>query len=295
MRTPLRRASDSDAAQRDKTGDDESPVAKSSRSRNKPICVINPHTRKMMIFTARRYPRVSMMVGPMSNPPSNDWPSGPDTSPFKAALSLPVGAISSMNVGEHYMGIDPFWSLPLNLEGPASESSSPDDREEDDEEAKLDLNDFLILNGDSDEEMHVGEDAEKSNTEGVETPSRTPATESTNVKKSFNMDMLDHFSKTASVGAFRLNQNQQKLVLNGTATQDSLAFSNSIHNGALRGMKQQTLMSGANMPLTPERRHKTSFAKSPAEMAGAKRKASTGGPRAHKKQKSTTFVGTMHT
>lgn len=260
--------------------------------------MINPHTRKMMIFTVRSKPRAPTMVKSTSNPPYDDWPSAPDTSPFKPGLSLPPGAISSLNIRD--MGINPFWGPPLDSMGPASESSSLGDREEDDEEANLDMDAFLTFNNDtSDEEMDVGENADKGDTDGVETPSRTPANESTNGKNCFNA-MLDHFSKTAGVGAFRLHQHQQKLVLNGAATQDSLAFSNSIYNGALRGMKQQTLMSGANMPLTPERRHKTSFAKSPAETAGAKRKASAsataGGPsRTHKRQRSTTDVRTTQT
>ncbi|KAF3766764.1 hypothetical protein M406DRAFT_355349 [Cryphonectria parasitica EP155] len=108
-------------------------------------------------------------------------------------------------------------------------------------------------------------------------------------------DLLDHLTNTRSVGAFRINQMQRKLILNGEATEDSIDFSNSYTVGALRGLKHGSL-SVANTPLTPERRHKKMPAKSPLEAMAMKRKASSMRVEpslSHKRQRSISDVRRM--
>lgn len=311
--TPQRRASSktSDAALGDQSGDIKSPAVQPSISRKKPICVLNPHTRKMMIFTPRA--KRSSQLGPYPLP--IDYLSGPiatQSSPIRSGHELfsmagpwrADNALATINMSSDLMDInDPFWSHVRTLR-PASDSSSiPDDEEEDAAEKNLNIHDFVTFgDGDDSDALEQNDDnADEGNTDGAETPSRRPsvaasAISDSNPTNTTFSNLLNHFTQRPnSVGAFRLNQTNQKLILNGEATQDSLAFSNPYFHGTLRGIKHGSL-NGAATPLTPERRHKRAFAKSPAETATTKRKASgtaSDQSRAHKKQRSITDVSRM--
>lgn len=213
-------------------------------------------------------------------------------------------SLASINVPANFMELnDPFWSHALKL-GPGSDSSSfPDEEDEEDAlEKDLNIHDFVTFDGgDFDDDVEPNDDAaEDGNTDGAETPSRRPSAASLNSDSNHTNStfstLLNHFTQRPnSVGAFRLNQTNQKLILNGEATQDSLAFSNPYFHGTLRGIKHGSL-NGAATPLTPERRHKRTMAKSPAETAASKRKASgmnSDHSHAHKKQRSITDVSRM--
>lgn len=194
---------------------------------------------------------------------------------------------------------DPDFSLFGNgydFPDPDSEESFLGDGDEDDGEKNLNIHDFinlddLISNADENDE-HTDE----GNAGGAETPSRRPSAAPSGNSES-NTDvhpLLEHLTNNADrVGAFRLNQVNQQLILNGQATQESLAFSNPLYHGTLRGIKHGNL-SGAATPLTPERRHKKSFAKSPSELTQRKRKAPDVDNSVHKKQRSISDVRKMH-
>lgn len=200
------------------------------------------------------------------------------------------GSFASINAPLGFLDVnDPFWSTSLQI-GPASESSSfQDDEEEDPLEKDIDIHQFVTFEGEDDED---DDNAEEGNTDGADTPSRRPsvaassASESNNTKTTFST-LLEHFNKCPdSVGAFRLNQTNQKLLSTGVATKESLAFSSPFFDGTLRGIKHGSL-EGAATPLTPERRHKK---------ASSKRKASgtaSDHSHAHKKQRSITDVSGM--
>lgn len=301
--TPLRRAtsggsSDSEPGQGNKSRDDKSAFARLPiRHRKKPICILNPHTRKMMIFTPQKKRRFDLSPSQL---PSDYFslPATTQSSPIRAGDApfimsnlWPADDPMGPMIIPHLTGVsDPFLSLPLGISGPASESSSfPDDEEEDAEEKNLDINDFIMLDGDSEDEAQDDENVEDVTSGLAETSSLRP---SAAPGASFN-SLLNHLTKRPNtVGAFRLNQTNQKLILNGEATQESLAFSNPYFHGTLRGIKEGSL-GGASTPLTPERRRKKAPTKSPAEAAAMKRKASgTAGEnsRAHKKQRSISDV-----
>lgn len=258
----------------------------------------------MMIFTPQKKRRFDLSPSQL---PSDYFslPATTESSPIKAGdapfimnnlwpADDPMGPL----IMPHLTGMsDPFLSLPLGISGPASESSSfPDDEEEDAEEKNLDINDFIMLDGDSEDEAQDDDNADDATSDLAEPSSLGPpaAPNATNLT-SFN-SLLNHLTKRPNtVGAFRLNQTNQKLILNGEASQESLAFSNPYFHGTLRGIKEGSL-GGASTPLTPERRRKKAPAKSPAETAAMKRKASgTDGEnsRAHKKHRSISDVSRM--
>lgn len=254
----------------------------------------------MMIFTPGRTRPVTL--SPSRFPTdflSMEMPS--QSSPLKASHDM-----RQWPVGNLFQSFSNVLQLPWpqsSMRGPASESSSiPDDEEEDPEEKNLDINDFIRFEeGDSDHLEQADDDADEGNPGNPDTPSRRPA-EATSAAgdgtpTSFQT-MINHFDQRPnSVGAFRLNQTQQKLILNGEATQESLAFANPLFNGALRGIKHGSL-NGAATPLTPERRHKKASAKSPAEAVALKKRKASGmvadhSSHAHKKHRSISDVSSM--
>lgn len=307
--TPSRRASaassDMEPGQDvDTPGDKKSLAAQpTARPRKRPICILNPNTRKMMVFTPGRKTR-QIYLSP-SQLPADCWsiPIPDQSSPLKPGHETPVGQWPPDNLFQSFANaLDLPWShIPMG--GPASESSSiPEDEEEDPAERNLDINDFIMFeDGDSDNEGQAEDDADDGNTDGPDTPSRRPSVAASaandGTPTSFQT-MINHFDQRPnSVGAFRMNQTQQKLILNGEATQESLAFANPLFNGTLRGIKHGSL-NGAATPLTPERRHKKANGKSPAEAASLKKRKASGmaadhSAHAHKKQRSISDVSRM--
>ncbi|KAG8160884.1 hypothetical protein KVR01_009148 [Diaporthe batatas] len=277
----------------------------------KPIVVMNPITRKMMVITPQKKQRkFDVMVDPgQFQPDYFSCPNSNQTSPIMGNPgSLMMSAMSSANF--YAGGMIDFQTVgpaeaffPSGAEpymGDDSEDSWLVDAEHDDEdveERNLNIEDFLDFgDGGSDGEDDV-DNTEDGNTD--RTPSRRSSMAPSALSDSNNdvHPLLSHLTNNAdAVGAFRRNQVNQQLILNGQATQESLAFSNPLYHGTLRGIKHGSL-GGAATPLTPERRHKKIMAKSPSEAILQKRKAS--GPaadvsQAHKRQRSISDVRTMH-
>lgn len=191
---------------------------------------------------------------------------------------------------------DEFINFAANQDYPDSveEQSYDDMEEEDDGEKNLNIEDFIDMNNLNDLCAPDDEISGEGDINGAETPSRRPSTISNGLTGSGLHDhpLLKHLQAIDCVGAFRLNQDNQKLIANGVATKESLGFSNPLFHGTLRGIKQGNLQ-GAATPLTPERRHKKVVAKSPLEINKMKRKASEADNNTHKRQRSTSDVISM--
>ncbi|POS74317.1 hypothetical protein DHEL01_v207292 [Diaporthe helianthi] len=277
----------------------------------KPIVVMNPITRKMMVITPQKKQRkFDVMVDPgQFQPDYFSYPNSHQTSPIMGNPgSLMMSAMSSANF--YAGGMMDFQTVgpaeaffPLGAEpyvGDDSEDSWLVDAEHDDdvEERNLNIEDFLDF-GDGGSEGEDDDKSEDGNTDGTPSRRTSMAPSALSALSDSNTDvhpLLSHLTNNAdAVGAFRRNQVNQQLILNGQATQESLAFSNPLYHGTLRGIKHGSL-GGAATPLTPERRHKKLLAKSPSDAISQKRKAS--GPAAdmsqtHKRQRSISDVRTM--
>lgn len=275
------------------------------RSSNKPICVLNPHTRKMMIFTPRkkrdlqRIPTDYFSLSKMAadGPSAANSALNNDLSFDMMSFWQMAGQSNQLYFDNTIKPTDALWSLPLSVENAPSEESFLDDGEEDPEEKNLDIDDFIIFDGNSEAGDQEGGNAIGGSEDGTD-QSRRSSTATGAEHTLFtgaSGDLLDHLTNTRSVGAFRINQMQRKHILNGEATEDSIDFSNSYTIGALRGLKHGSL-SGANTPLTPERRHKKRPVKSSLGGSSLKRKASAmvdDPSLVHKKQRSISDVQTL--
>lgn len=273
--------------------------------------VLNPHTRKMMIFYPQKkrrwvppgqdYFQLSLSRGALSAAnQSAAGMQGADMSMFQELFL--DNAHWGPNDGVPFV-LDPTLSLPLFGRPSSSGSSLPGEEDGDEGESALNLEDFIQWDEPSDGDDNM-DDADEGNTDGMNTPSRRPsvATSGASDAQSTQAPVFNHFLNHLTnngniVGAFRLNQNNQKLILNGEVTQESLAFGNPLFNGTLRGIKTGNL-GGAATPLTPERRHKTKT-KSPSEALGSKKRKASGilgaqPNQLHKRQRSISDVGGMH-
>lgn len=308
---PLRRGGSGDPSESDKSaGGTPRPNRANMGSKKKPILVLNPVTRKMMIITPQKKRRFDVLDPEQFQTDYFSLPLANQTSPIMSNPgALMMSAMSSANFfaggamdfqtigpAEAFFpaASDPF----VEFVGDESEDSFLVEADDEDYvESNLNIEDFLDFGeGDTDGEGHAV-DNDDGLTDG--TPSRRASTAPSAASDS-NTDvhpLLSHFTNNAdAVGAFRRNQVNQQLILNGQATQESLAFSNPLYHGTLRGIKHGSL-GGAATPLTPERRHKKALAKSPSEAVLQKRKASamTGeNGQAHKKQRSISDVKAMH-
>lgn len=258
---------------------------KLDRSDKKPIAVLNPLTRKMMIFTPHRRHQLDLSPEQFNFP----WPVEDQTSPLLSnSANMMLSAMFSSNtfgdfVNAQAMGpAEAFFPFPT--EGVTAEgSSSSIEGEDDDAEKNLDISDFITW----DEGGSSGEEDEDGNWQPSSTPLR-PTTASSEV------DMLSHIN-SETVGAFRRNQINQQLILSNQATQDSLAFSGPYNYTALKGLKSDRFDT-AGIPLTPVRRHKkhmSDMARSPLENASAKRKASGEHASGHKRHRSISDVNML--
>ena len=259
------------------------------KSQNKPIAVLNPSTKKMMIFTPQRLSRLDL------SPESFNLELAPDCSPI---LSNPgyvmLGAMLSSNTFGDFINTQPYGpaeaffpvgsGLPLDLTDDSDYAHEPDE-----EESKLNLNDFLKFNqGSSDEEEE--EEAEW-NPESSPTRPQTAASGVSGADEAANNGehpLFTHFDNNSGVvGAFRRNQINQQLIYSEKASSESLAFSTPYHYGTLRGIKSGS-METVTTPITPARRHKRNASHvDPQGSPQQKRKASGGlAENMHKKQRS---------
>lgn len=309
---PVRRGVSGEQSESDKSaGGTPRPGHSNTGSKKKPILVLNPVTRKMMIITPQKKQRYNVVLDPEQF--QTDYFSLPTVTQSSPILGNP-GALmmSAMSSSNFFAGgtmdfqtvgpaeaffpaaSDPY----VEFVGDESEDSFLVEADDSDHEEKnLNIEDFLDFGeGDTDGEGHAAD-----NDDGITdaSPSRRASTAPSATSDS-NTDvhpLLSHFTNNAdAVGAFRRNQVNQQLILNGQATQESLAFSNPLYHGTLRGIKHGSL-GGAATPLTPERRHKKSIPKNPSEAVLHKRKVSglagdDGYP--HKKQRNISDVHSMH-
>lgn len=173
-----------------------------------------------------------------------------------------------------------FFTFPSEANTADESSTAPSlQGEEDEEEKKLDIDDFITWNDD---------DSSGDEDQGTWDPTSTPVRPST---ASSDCDVLSHLN-SETVGAFRRNQINQQLILSNQATQDSLAFSGPYNYTALKGLKSDRFDT-ATVPLTPMRRHKrqmSDLTRSPLETISTKRKASNEAGNGHKRHRSISDV-----
>ncbi|CAN8101903.1 unnamed protein product [Discula destructiva] len=293
--SPMRRSlsrgsSDAEAAP-------DSPLRRRPAPPRKRVCVLNPITGKLIILT----PQPKKRLGPAPGMSAGQFQ--PDLLSLQTLSFVPgdpigtgTGPLDTLNEMPWMTPVGYFPPVDLNppltpalFPNMGSEGSSTrtdeDEDEEDEGERDLDVDLFLAFDSDdSDAEGGNGNDAEDGE---VSNDGRTGNTDKTSGhggnKASTAFGTLAHLGGM-NVGAFRRNQTTQQLIARGEATPDSLAFSNSLFHGTLRGIRDGALPAAATS-LTPERRRKPQPTKSPLEVASLKRRASalTGG--AHKKPK----------
>ncbi|PNY28101.1 Uncharacterized protein TCAP_01974 [Tolypocladium capitatum] len=254
------------------------------RSDKKPIAVLNPLTRKMMIFTPHRRRQLDLSPEQFNFP----WLMEEQFTPLLSnSANMMLSAMFSPSpfgdfVNAQTMGpAEAFFPFPSDANTADEDSAAPSVQGEEDEgEKKLDISDFIRWDdGDS-----SGEEGDDCNWEPSSTPVR-PATATS------ERDVLSHLNPD-TVGAFRRNQINQQLILSNQATQDSLAFSGPYNYTALKGLKSDRFET-AGIPLTPIRRQKkkmVEMARSPLESVSAKRKASGEADGGHKRYRSISDV-----
>lgn len=252
------------------------------RSDKKPIAVLNPLTRKMMIFTPNRRRQLDLSPEQFNFP----WAIEEQSSPLLSnSANMMLSAMFSSNtfgdfVNAQTMGPTEAF-FPFQAEANADDSSTSPSMEDDDEddEEKLNISDFITF-GEADDEESSGDEG---NDDKWGASPKRPTTASSDMG-----DVLSHLNSD-TVGAFRRNQINQQLILSNQATQDSLAFSGPYNYTALRGLKSDRFDTAA-VPLTPIRRHKkqlSDLARSPLESVSAKRKATSEASGSnHKRQRS---------
>jgi hypothetical protein len=287
---PMSDASDSDADTpiKGERGQPRVGRFKLDRSDRKPIAVLNPLTRKMMIFTPHRRRQLDLSPEQFNFA----WPTGDDqASPImtnSATMMLsamfPSGDFGNLMNTQAIGNPEAFFPFTSDVVTADDSSTAPSMVGEEDElEMKLDVDDFIAWGSDSEEE----------NEEGTWAPTSTPVRPSTASSDANNVAHLT----SETVGAFRRNQINQQLILSNQATQDSLAFAGPYNMTALRGLKTDRFDTAA-APLTPMRRHKkqvSDLTRSPLETLSAKRKASGEAHHpGHKKHRSISDVDSLH-
>ncbi|KAL1874939.1 hypothetical protein VTK73DRAFT_10365 [Phialemonium thermophilum] len=285
-------------------------------SDKKPIAVLNPITRKMMIFTPQKLRKLDLP------PDAFDFgfltsPDVTQSSPILSnSASVMMGAMFPSNTFDDFMNTHPmgpteaFFSLTSDaIMGDDSDETGADDNE-DDEEKNLKLEDFITFHQESSEDEEeqdmdvwgLGTDADLAST-----PVRPRTAASTASDTMGVHPLLSHFdSNSDAVGAFRRNQINQQLILSDKASPASLAFSGPYYHGTLRGIKSGS-MEAVTAPITPVRRHKRGTFpslsnsvgdsdRSPLETVSQKRKASSTAVNdgLHKRHRSISDMEVLH-
>ncbi|CAG9950952.1 unnamed protein product [Clonostachys rosea f. rosea IK726] len=263
------------------------------KSDKKPIAVLNPLTRKMMIFTPHQRRQLDLSPEQFHGVPA--FPIDASSPMLSNSANMMFSAMFSSNTFADFVNgqaVGPTEAFFPDITGADESEFSVDsqalnwEEEEDEAERGLNLNDFISF-----EESDSSDDEDKA--KGNWDPSSTPARPTT---ASSEADVLSHLNSDI-VGAFRRNQVNQQLILSNQATQDSLAFSGPYNHTAIRGLRSDRFDT-AGVPLTPVRRHKSKISdltRSPLESFSAKRKASAEVPNAgHKKQRSISDVNNLH-
>ncbi|KAI8304717.1 hypothetical protein K4K61_005921 [Colletotrichum sp. SAR11_59] len=259
-------------------------------SERKPIAVVNPISRKMMIFTPHRRRHLDLSPEQFNFSYLAPIDENQNSPMLSNSAQIMMSAMFSSNTFGDYLNTQamgpaeaffPFQSEPNT----ADESSSVEIEEDEDEiERSLDINDFIEFD---DTRSLDGEDEKQWDGDAVNTTPGRP-------RSSSDIDLHSHINAN-NVGAFRRDQINQRLILSDKATQDSLALSSPYNYTALRGLKSDRFETAA-VPLTPLRRSKKQMrdlARSPLESMSQKRKASSEVPMAHKRQRSISDVNLL--
>lgn len=256
------------------------------KSDRKPIAVLNPITRKMMIFTPHRHRQLDL------SPEQFDFAfySSVEMTSSSALDGTMMDAMFANNTfGDFVNGTD-LGDVDALVQSALMAGESVDDSFDselgaDEGEKSLDIDDFITF--------AAGELSDSESEHGWGDPNSTPAGPSAS-----DAEMLSHLT-SATVGAFRQNQITQQLIFSNKATQDSLAFSGPFNDTAIRGLKSDRLAT-AQTPLTPtpvRRRRKGDVAEPPTSPLAAverKRKASGQGGEGHKRQRSISDMALLH-
>ncbi|WYZ35320.1 hypothetical protein EsH8_I_001596 [Colletotrichum jinshuiense] len=262
-------------------------------SERKPIAVVNPISRKMMIFTPHRRRHLDLSPEQFNFQYLAPIEENQNSPMLSSSAQIMMSAMFSSNTFGDYLNTQamgpaeaffPFQSEP-NTADESSDVGFDEEDEDDEVERSLNISDFIDFDdarssGDEDENQW---DADPLNS----TPAR-PRTASSDV------DLHSHINAN-NVGAFRRDQINQRLILSDKATQDSLALSSPYNYTALRGLKSDRFETAA-VPLTPLRRSKKQMrdlARSPLESMSQKRKASSEMSVAHKRQRSISDVNLL--
>ncbi|KAH8894222.1 hypothetical protein GQ53DRAFT_91263 [Thozetella sp. PMI_491] len=291
-------------------------------SDKKPIAVVNPLTRKMMIFTPQKLRRLDL--SPESFNMDFFGAGMLQSSPiFSNSGSLMMGALSSSNAMFSSNTFGDFMNtqaigpeeafFPFNSDAITGDDADDSDDSVpfmmapvDEEEGNLKIEDFIVFNQETSDDENDGGAAtglwnDDGNDDLMTTPSR-PRTANSSFSAASDLSMevhplLNHFdSNSNAVGAFRRNQINQQLIFSERATHESLAFSGPYHYGTLKGIKTNS-MNAVSTPITPVRRQKrnsvTAFNNmpnsmniSPSHSVSQKRKASSALDSEHKRHRS---------
>lgn len=284
---------------------------------SKPVGVMDPVTRKMIIFTPSKTRRIEL------SQESLNWQNshianmdGLQQSPILSnSGSMMFGAMFSGNAFGDFMNNMPVGPeeafYPLNSDAMScSDGSTGSDNMDfvgDEGEKDLQLDDFLIFDsndtGDEAETANPSEDENEGS--ATPTPGRRPSVAASTMSDATtngNADihpLLAHFDRNSEkVGAFRRDQVNKQLILSDMATEESLLFSNGYSN-PIRGVRSDSL-NNITAPLTPVRRRKSSVSayqhmiSSPLDSVAQKRKASSNLNDAHhKRQRSISDVRSL--
>ncbi|KAI6349466.1 hypothetical protein MCOR25_010670 [Pyricularia grisea] len=283
---------------------------------SKPVGVMDPVTRKMIIFTPSKTRRMEL------SQESLNWQDseinnmiGMQQSPILSnSGSMMFGAMFSNNAMGDFMNNLPVGPeeafYPLNSDAMSysdgSTGSENMDFVGDEGEKDLKLDDFLIFDSnDTGDEAETANPSEDENDGGATpTPARRHSVAASSVSDATVNGggdihpLLAHFDRNSEkVGAFRRDQVNKQLILSDMATEESLLFSNGYSN-PIRGVRSDSL-NNITAPLTPVRRRKSSVSayqhmiSSPLDSVAQKRKASSNLNEAHKRQRSISDVRSL--
>lgn len=264
----------------------------------------------MMIFTPQRLRRLDL--SPESfNLQFFENPDTTQSSPILSnSASLMMCAMFSSNTFGDFMNTqaigpaEAFFSIPSGGIVPDDSDGSDTDAEEDEEEKNLKIEDFITFHhdaSDDDAEQDDAADSEEDANPNSASTSGRPGTGVSDISMPDVHPLFSHFGNNSdAVGAFRRNQVNQQLISSEKATLESLAFSNGLQHGTLRGIKNGSLDS-VTTPITPLRRQKSNSMtganplvdvnRSPLEIIAQKRKASAEGTMSlHKRHRSISDV-----
>lgn len=233
----------------------------------KPIAVLNPTTRKMMIFTPNGRSQLDEVQFNDTAQPLEYFPLLEDPAALLMAAMSSVDPFGPFATQQPMGPSEAFYQYYPDPPTDEESDNSGAAQQVDPDEAQLRIEDFVTFHhgSSSDEE----DDAEPTwGADATSSPSRpqtaasgvSAATDGSVGEASQAARLYDRFDKDSDlVGAFRRNQLNQKLISGGKATQESLAFSNPLNFGTLRKCIKVGSMEAVSTSITPQRRPRKSF------------------------------------